>query len=610
MSPEQVRARELDARSDLFSFGAVLYEMATGTPPFRGESSGVIFKAILDGNPTAAMRLNPDVPAELERMTTKCLEKDRNLRYQHASEIRTDLQRLKRDIDTGKTATVTDVVSVSQWSRPKTVAMIIVLAVMISALIVGGRSYLARATSRVDSIAVLPFVNTGGDANTEYLSDGITEGVIHGLSQLPQLRVMARTTVFRYKGQNIDPQKIGHDLNVQAVLIGTLVRHGDILRIETELVDVSNGAEIWGEKFDRPALDISTAEQQIASDISDKLRLRVSESQRNRLNRPATHNSEAYRLYVTGRFYWNKRTEDGLKKAIECFEQATEKDSNYALAYVGLADTYIVLPQYGRISPSAAMPQAKEAAAKALEIDADLPEAHASIAMFKVEGWDWVGAEKEFRRAIELSPNYSTAHHWYSLLLWMTGRTDESLVEITRARELDPLSPVINEVLAGILLTAGRYESAVEQLQHTLELDPILPDAHLALSKAFWKHGHYQEAIIEAQKAASYSGTPRYVAGVALALGAAGKKAEANSILKELTQRSKDEYVSPFYFAGIYSVLGQREQAFEWLGKAYQLRDRNLNGIRNEPQFDNIRSDSRFADLLKRMRLTIPTSPS
>lgn len=336
----------------------------------------------------------------------------------------------------------------------------------------------------------------------------------------------------------------------------------------------------------------------------------MSESQRNRLNRPATHNSEAYRLYVTGRFYWSKRTEDGLKKAIECFEQATEKDSNYALAYVGLADTYIVLPQYGRISPSVAMPQAKEAAAKALEIDADLPEAHTSIAMFKHEDWDWVGAEKEFRRAIELSPNYSTAHHWYSLLLWETGRTDESLVEITRARELDPLSPVINSVLAGTLLTAGRYESAVEQWQRTFELDPIFPEAHFGLSKAYWKHGHYQEAIIEAQKAASYSGTPRYVAGVALALSAAGKKAEANSILKELTQRSKDEYVSPFYFAGIYSVLGRREQAFEWLGKAYQLRDRNLEGIRNEPEFDNIRSDSRFADLLKRMRLTIPISPS
>lgn len=269
MSPEQVRAKELDARTDLFSFGTVLYEMATGTLPFRGASSGVIFKAILDGNPTAAVRLNPDVPAELDRIITKCLEKDRNLRYQHASEIRTDLQRLKRDIDTGKTATVTDVASPSQFSRPKTVAMIIVLAVTISALIAGGRSYFARATSRIDSIAVVPFVSTGGDPSTEYLSDGITEGVIHGLSQLPQLRVMARTTVFRYKGQNIDPQKIGHDLNVQAVLTGTLVRHGDILRIETELVDVSNGAEIWGEKFDRPALDISTAEQQIASDISE-----------------------------------------------------------------------------------------------------------------------------------------------------------------------------------------------------------------------------------------------------------------------------------------------------------------------------------------------------
>ena len=488
--------------------------------------------------------------------------------------------------------------------------MIVVLAVMVSALIAGGRSYFVRATNRIDSIAVLPFVNTSGDESTEYLSDGITEGVIHGLSQLPQLRVMARTTVFRYKGQNIDPQQVGHELHVQAVLTGTLIKHGDILRIETELVDVTNGAEIWGERLDRRVSDASAAEEQIASAITDKLRLRVSDNQKNRLNKPATHDSEAFRLYIMGRFYWNKRTDDGLKKAIEYFKQATEKDPNYALAYVGLADTYNLQRFHGEISPSVAMPKVREALTKALEIDPELSEAHSSLAFVNTFDWDWVGAEKEYRRAIELNPNSSTAHHWYSLLLWETGRLDESLVEITRARDLDPLSPAINVTLGISLLAVGRYDSAVEQWQRTLELDPSLSDAHFWLSKAYWKHGHYQEGITEAKKAESNSGhTPRYAAGIALALIASGKKAEGNTILKELTQRSKTEYVPPYYIAGIYSVLGQREQVFEWLEKAYELRDESLVGIRNEPEFDNVRSDSRFADLLRRMKLTTLTSP-
>jgi eukaryotic-like serine/threonine-protein kinase len=443
MSPEQALGKELDARTDLFSFGAVLYEMSTGTLPFRGETTAALFDSILHKAPSPPLRLNPELPPKLEEIINKALERDPNLRYQHAADIRTDLQRLKRDTDSGKTAAVAAISEAEtppRWTRSKIMTGVVALALLIGILAAAVKFYSARTPAQIDSIAVLPFTNISGDPNTEYLSDGITEGVIHSLSQLPRLRVMARTTVFHFKGRDADAQKVGHDLNVHAVLTGSLAQRGNTLRIEVELVDVNSGAEIWGEKFDRKVSDVSTIEEQIANDISDKLRLRLSGEEKRRLTKGSTNSSEAYQLYLDGRFHWNKRTEEGLNKAIEYFRQSIEKDPNYALAYVGLADTYLLLPEYGRMSPSVAAPPTKEAVTRALEIDADLAEAHASLALMKEDfEWDWAGAEKEFRRAIELNSNYATTHHWYANFLWSMQRNDEAITEIRLAQKLDPL---------------------------------------------------------------------------------------------------------------------------------------------------------------------------
>jgi TolB-like protein/Tfp pilus assembly protein PilF len=635
----------LDARTDLFSFGSVLYEMATGDLPFHGESSAVICEAIMNRPPVAVVRLNHAVSPKLEEIINKALEKDRNLRYQHASEMRADLQRLKRDTETGRFAAASSgavavapegdsavaqppspasvyspalaqspssgAVKVAEASvvRPERLWKIVAPVLLVGLFIAtaAGIWYWRSktSTSQIDSIAVLPLVNTSGDPNNDYLSDGISEGVMHSLSQLPQLRVMARTSSFHYRGADIDPQKVGRDLKVRAVLTGTLAKRGDVLSIEAELVDAKNGAELWGEKFDRQVSDVSTIQEQIASDISDGLRLRLTGEEKRRLTRGSTRNAEAYQLYLNGRFHWNKRTEEELNKAIEYFNQSIKKDPNYALAYVGLADAYLVLPEYGSMAPSVAAPRTKEALTKALEIDQDLAEAHASLGLMKQNfEWDWVGAEKEFQRATELNSNYPTAHHWYGLFLCQMKRNDEAIREGRLAQTLDPLSPIINTSLGVTLMSAGEHGSGFELLKRTFELAPTFPEPHLWVSKAYGGRGLYSQAMSEAQQAASYSGrAPRYVAGVGDALAAAGKKAEAHSIIDELVRSSKSGHVSPFYIAEVYSTLGERDQAFEGLEKAYQLRDGELVWILIDPSFDNIRSDSRYADLLRRMGL-------
>jgi serine/threonine protein kinase/tetratricopeptide (TPR) repeat protein len=608
MSPEQVRGEDLDARTDLFSFGAMLYEMATGRLPFTGNTSGVIFHAILERAPTPAVRLNPELPAELERIINKAVEKEREVRYQNASDVRADLKRLKRDTDSARVGAVSvDAATRAQpWWRRKTAlgAGGLVLAALLT-LVTWFTLFRAQGEA-IDSVAVLPFVNVSADPNTEYLSDGITESLINSLSRLPNLRVISRNSAFRYKGRDRDPRAAARELGVHAVLTGRVVQRGDSVSVSAELVDTRDDRQLWGEQYNRKLADILAVQEDISREISEKLRLRLTGEEKARMAKRSTESTEAYQLYLKGRYYWNKRTEEGLHRAIEYFSEATERDRNYALAHAGLADSYILLGEFGLLPAREAYAKAREAATKALELDETLAEAHNALAILKGDyDWDWPGAEREFRRAIELNPGYATAHQWYGEMLSELGRHEEALAEIKRARQLDPLSLIINAAIGKTLLYAGREDLAIEQLRKTLEIDPNFAHAHQFLGYAYVRKGEFAEAIAEFQRAIALSPNfTQYQAGLGHAYARAGKSGEARNLLYELKELSKRRYVSWCDFAAIYAGLGEKDQAFACLEKAYEQRDTKLVTRGNlNPLLDPLRSDPRFADLLRRIGL-------
>jgi TolB-like protein/Tfp pilus assembly protein PilF len=610
MSPEQVRGKELDARTDLFSFGAVLYEMCTGTLPFWGNTSALIFNAILERPPVSPVRMNPDIPAKLEEVINKALEKDRNLRYQHASEMKADLQRLKRDTESGKaTASST---AVPRWSR-RTTLIGAVAFVSIIALIAVAAFYLGRSGhAPINSVAVLPFSNASGDPNTEYLSDGITEGVIDRLSGLPNLKVISRTSAFHYKKRDIEPQKVGKELGVEALVTGRVVQHGDDVSVSAELVDAREDKQLWGEQYSRKLADIASIQQEIGTAISGNLRVRLSSEEKTRLNKSSPTNPEAYQLYLKGRYHANQTTAAELKKSIDYFQQAIEKDPSYALAYAGMADAYSVLGGgWIYLPPNYSFPKAKAAAMKAQKLDDTLSEAHVALAYAEFFDWDWQSAEAEFKRAIELNPNSALSHARYAVCLIARLRFNESIAEAQRAQELDPLSPDIVSVLGIVYFMGRQYDESIAQFQKALDLNPNIPVVRATLGLAYAMKRMYPQALAEYDKIPDQDKVTaagnQFVAGtLGWVYAVSGRRTDALKIAQEFKDLSTHAYVDFYWSAVVYAGLGDKDEAFRLLEKSYQEHSAGMPYLAVDPFWYGMHSDPRYADLLRRMGLPKP----
>jgi eukaryotic-like serine/threonine-protein kinase len=610
MSPEQVRGKGIDARTDLFSFGAVLYEMATGLLPFRGETSGVIFKAILDGTPTSAVRLNPDLPAELERITKKCLEKDRNLRYQHASDIRADLQRLKRDTESDEAGVATDRAPETRVSRRGVIAtaggLVLLLAVVFGSGAGKLRNWLRPvATPRIESLAVLPLENLSGDPAQEYFADGMTDALTTDLSKIGSLRIISRTSAMHYKGTHKTVPEIAKELNADGIVEGSVMRAGHRVRITAQLIQANTDQHVWADSYERDLGDVLKLQSEVAQAIAQQVRVQLTPQQKARLSVAHTVNPEAYDAYLRGRSFEGP-TLQAIEKAQKYFEEAIQRDPAFALAYVGLADCYLDLGEFRLVPPQDSYRRGKEVIHKALELDATLAEAHGTLAFLNWQwDWNWRTAEEEYRYALNLNPNsidVRAALTWY---LGWRGRRDEALAEVAKIRELDPPNPYTFLHEAGIYYHSRDYRALLDASRKSVALNPDNWVGHYFLAVGYEGSGQQVDAIPEYKKAVDLSeGDTDPTAGLAHAYATAGQRSNAEKILRQLLQKSKTTYISPYMIATIYAGLDDKNKAFEFLEKAYQERSPDIPYfLKADLRIDNLRSDLRFQDLLRRVGL-------
>ena len=652
MSPEQARGKEPDARTDVWSLGVVLFEMTSGRLPFAGKTTNDMIASILKSEPSLLSHVAADVPPELEKIVGKCLRKNRDERFQNIKDLQIDLKDLRRDLEfqaklersaapnknsvksadetrateileVDKTADADKPVSTKDQIAPhhqpssaeyiageiknhKRGVFVAALAVLlVAALGIGWWFYANRSVltgdKSINSIAVLPFVNGSNDAGLDYLSDGLSESVIDRLSQLPQLKVIARNSSFKYRGENIDIQDAANKLGVQAIVIGRVVQRGDNLSIRVEMVDARENRQLWSEQYNRKATDALAVQQEVAQTVSEQLHLKLSGAQEQKLAKRDTVNPQAYDLLLKGRFLIRKGGIENMKKAGEYYRQAIAIDPNYALAYVALASNYMGLIGHSILDPKEFKPKAKAAVQKALELDPNLPEARLTMANLYLGDLNWAAAETEYKRAIESNPNSVAARNSYSHYLGIMGRDDEAIAEARRIKELDPLSLSSHVIVGYALFQARRFDEAIAEFKKVLEVEENNKGAKYWLKYAYLHKGMYREAIDGFEEAIQGGDNPSDQIYLGAAYAKAGEREKAQAILKKLETRK--EYVSPGELPVLYVALGEHDKAFASFEKAYAARDLQLQFLKVDPSFDPLRDDPRFADLMRRVGL-------